>query len=191
MFVIPPDVIDHLAPGRASGLRRDVAREQAQTSFDALFLPVDDSEFTLSERWLISAFATKLTSDDAAAAFYAEGARSFAPDVAKTVLAAAAESATSGPFGQFSEPGLAAESTDGLRYKASDEVFGARIAAALEHSHLLVYRPRETDRDAHERLLEAGWSIDGIVTLSQLVSFLSFQQRVASGLRVLEKEMAA
>ncbi|MGY1551334.1 CMD domain protein [Microbacterium sp. A588] len=191
MFVIPPDVIDHLAPGKASGLRRDVAREQAQVSFDTLFHPVDDTAFTIAERWVIAAFATRLTSDDAASAFYGEGARHFEADVTDTVLAAAVASATTGPFGRFSEPGLAAESTEGFRYEASDEVFGARIAAALEHTHLLVYRPRETDRGAHERLLEAGWSIDGVVTLSQLVSFLAFQQRVAAGLRVLEKEMSA
>jgi uncharacterized protein YciW len=34
----------------------------------------------------------------------------------------------------------------------------------------------------------AGWSADGIVTLSQLVSFLAFQVRVVAGLSVLAAE---
>jgi uncharacterized protein YciW len=34
-------------------------------------------------------------------------------------------------------------------------------------------------------LLDAGWSTTGIVTLSQIAAFLSFQIRVVAGLRVL------
>jgi CMD domain protein len=62
---------------------------------------------------------------------------------------------------------------------------GERLAAALAQTHLLVFRPREATGDDLGRLLDAGWSTDGIVTLSQLVSFLAFQQRVVTGLRVL------
>lgn len=36
-----------------------------------------------------------------------------------------------------------------------------------------------------QALLDAGWSTTEIVTLSQLVAFLSFQIRVVVGLRVL------
>ncbi|MGI0520426.1 CMD domain protein, partial [Microbacterium maritypicum] len=64
-------------------------------------------------------------------------------------------------------------------------VIGERLAAALAHTHLLVFRPREASGADLGRLLDAGWSADGIVTLSQLVSFLAFQQRVVTGLRVL------
>ncbi len=48
-----------------------------------------------------------------------------------------------------------------------------------------MFRPREASGADLGRLLDAGWSADGIVTLSQLVSFLAFQQRVVTGLRVL------
>ena len=65
------------------------------------------------------------------------------------------------------------------------------LSAALEHAHLLVYRTREASGPALDQLVDAGWSIDGIVTLSQLVAFLAFQQRVAAGLRVLDAEAAA
>ena len=40
-------------------------------------------------------------------------------------------------------------------------------------------------RPALQALLDAGWSTTDIVTLSQLVAFLSFQIRVVAGLRVL------
>lgn len=57
--------------------------------------------------------------------------------------------------------------------------------AALAHAELLVLRPRDAE-PAHLRALEAaGWDADGIITLSQLVSFVTFQLRIAHGLRVL------
>lgn len=191
MSTLPADIIDHLAGGDAGDLRRPVARGQAQTSFDALFTPVDDSAFSIAERWIVAAFATRLTADDAAAKYYADGARSVEAGRASAVIDEASRVATSGPYGAYSERGLAAENTDGPRYVADVDAFDRRLGAALEHTHLLTYRPRETDRRTHERLLEAGWSVDGIVTLSQLVAFLAFQQRVAAGLRVLAEEVSA
>ena len=63
-------------------------------------------------------------------------------------------------------------------------VLGARLAAALEHAHMLVFRPRDAGAADMKALLAAGWSDTGIVTFSQLVAFLSFQMRVVAGLRV-------
>ena len=60
-----------------------------------------------------------------------------------------------------------------------------RLAAALEHAHLLVFRPRDAAPAAMQALLDAGWSTTGIVTFSQLVAFLSFQVRAVAGLRTL------
>jgi CMD domain protein len=60
-----------------------------------------------------------------------------------------------------------------------------RLAAALEHAHLLIFHPRDASPAALQKLLDAGWSTTDIVTLSQLVSFLSFQIRVVAGLRAL------
>ena len=73
-------------------------------------------------------------------------------------------------------------------YRVSAEhrpVLGARLVAALEHAHLLVFRPRDAASSDMNALLAAGWSNTGIVTFSQLVAFLSFQVRVVSGLRTL------
>lgn len=193
------DVIDSIVgvrPGdRLDALRhrRPVTREQLQASHDALFTPIDDSQFVLVDRLLVAAFATRLTAADATAEHYAD--RAFEADAARTgaVQAAAVEQSAAGPYGRYAEAGLQSENAEGLRFEPDErlrDAVGERLAAALAHAHLLTYRPREASSDALERLLAAGWSIDGIVTLSQLVSFLAFQQRVASGLRALTDESA-
>ena len=198
----PPDVIDVLtgiAPGsRLDELRRrrPVTREQAQAAYAALFEPSDDSAVSgesADERRLIAAFTTRLAGDDATAAFYRARAEQADPERAAIVVAEAAAAATEGPFGSYPEAGLQQENTDGVRYRAADAVraqLGDRLTAALEHAHLLVFRPREADRAALAALTDAGWSTDAVVTLSQLVSFLAFQQRVVIGLRTIEEEAA-
>jgi CMD domain protein len=169
--------------------RRPVTREQLQASFDALFRPVTVEHVSQAERELVAAFATGLAgADDATAVFYAARGQDADPQTAGVVLAEAAGVAVSGPFGAYTELGLQEENTEGERYVPSDAVvavIGERLAAALAHTHLLVFRPREASGADLGRLLDAGWSTDGIVTLSQLVSFLAFQQRVVTGLRVL------
>ena len=187
------DIVDQIAEVTpeldALRRRRPVTREQLQASFDALFHPVSVEHVSQEERELIAAFATSLAgSADETAAFYADRAQQADPERAGVVLAEAVAAATSGPFGSYTELGLQEENTDGERYTPSDAVtaaLGERLAAALAHTHLLVLRPREAAGVDLGRLLDAGWSADGIVTLSQLVSFLAFQQRVITGLRVL------
>lgn len=95
---------------------------------------------------------------------------------------------TSGPYGAFPAGPLSIENKAGLIYRVSADrkpVLGARLVAALEHAHLLVFRPRDAASADMKVLLAAGWSDTGIVTLSQLVAFLSFQLRVVAGLRTL------
>ena len=50
---------------------------------------------------------------------------------------------------------------------------------------MLVFHPRDADVRSLQALLDAGWSTTEVVTLSQLVAFLSFQIRVVAGLKVL------
>ncbi|MBW9095569.1 CMD domain protein [Microbacterium jejuense] len=194
------DVVDELVGIRAGDpldalrRRRPVTREQLQASHDALFDPRDDAAFTVDERLLVAAFATRSTADDATAARYADVAAAADARRTEIVLAEASAAATAGPFGAYREEGLADESTDGRRYEpgiAARDALGERLTAALAHAHLLTFRPREADAAAQARLVDAGWSTDGIVTLSQLVSFLAFQQRVAAGLRALSSSVAA
>ena len=187
------DIVDRIAEVTpeldALRRRRPVTREQLQASFDALFRPVSVEHVSQAERELVAAFATGLAgADDPTAAFYAARAQEADPQPAVVVISEAVQAATTGPFGAYTELGLQVENTDGVRYVPSDAVIasvGERLAAALAHTHLLVFRPREASGADLGRLLDAGWSADGIVTLSQLVSFLAFQQRVVTGLRVL------
>ena len=61
-----------------------------------------------------------------------------------------------------------------------------RLAAALDHAHMLLFHPRDAAPEWLQRLVDAGWTTPAIVTLSQLVAFLSFQIRVVAGLRAMQ-----
>ncbi|KYK49864.1 CMD domain protein [Bradyrhizobium diversitatis] len=190
------DIIDTLAgiePGSALDAiraRRPQARENAQKSYLSLFEPIDSSEFSLSERAAVAAFVTGLHGESPVAAFYREKLAANADGAAllEPITAEIERGRTSGPYGAFPAGPLSIENKAGLIYRVSAErkpVLGARLAAALEHAHLLVFRPRDASSADMKGLLTAGWSPTGIVTFSQLVAFLSFQVRVVSGLRTL------
>jgi hypothetical protein len=49
----------------------------------------------------------------------------------------------------------------------------------------LTFTPVEATPSALEALIRAGWSLRGIVTLAQLIAFVSFQSRLVVGLRLL------
>lgn len=74
--------------------------------------------------------------------------------------------------------------------EAGEQTGETHLDAGLAHADMLVLRPHEA-APSHLRALEqAGWDTDGIVTLSQLISFLTFQLRVAHGLRALAENPA-
>lgn len=56
---------------------------------------------------------------------------------------------------------------------------------ALAFARLLTFTPVEATPCALHTLTGAGWSLRGIVTLAQLVAFVSFQSRLLLGLRAL------
>ena len=196
------DIIDRLAGVRPGGsvdaLRRHrpVTRDNAQASYDALFTDIDEAHASFAERAAVAQFVAILHDDEVAAAHYGALTRSAGGDaLADAVADAAAASRTDGPYGEYPAEGpLAVESVTGLRLELDDAeraALGERLSSALEHAHLLVFRPRESSAVALATLADAGWSTDGIVTLSQLVSFLAFQLRVAAGLRLLTTKDAA
>ena len=126
----------------------------------------------------------------AAAEFYAAGLADLngGASLAAAVKTEIEKGAARGPYGRYPAGPLSAEDSNGPVYVVSDfsrAVLGAKLSAGLEHAHLLVYRPREASPDALQTLLDAGWSTTGIVTLSQIVAFLSFQIRVVAGLSAL------
>ncbi|MBR0992434.1 CMD domain protein [Bradyrhizobium japonicum] len=190
------DIIDTLAgiePGSvldAIRARRLQARENAQKSYLSLFEPIDASDVSLLERAAVAAFVTGLHGESPVAAFYREKLAASAGGAALLELidAEIARGKTSGPYGSYPAGPLSVENTAGLIYRvsaASKPSLGARLAAVLEHAHLLVFRPRDAAAADMNVLLDAGWSTTGIVTFSQLVAFLAFQVRVVSGLRTL------
>lgn len=190
------DVIDHLAglapgaPVAAIRAERPVARDNAQASFAALFRPAAPEAVSLVERRAVALFVARLHGDAAASGFYAALLAEAGPPtgLAEAIEAEGRAGAAEGPAGRYREAALAAESTPAPAYAVAAESrdgLGPRLAAALSHAHMLVFRPREADAAALGRLVEAGWTTTGIVTLSQIVSFLAFQIRVAAGLRTL------
>ena len=189
------DVMDALAgikPGSALDAvrnRRPQAREQAEASFRALFEPESFAGVSATERFALAVFVTGLHGDAVSTAFYAERlAATGAPEVAAAIDAAIAAATGQGPYGRYPAGPLSRNDTPGPSYHVGPEarrILGARLAAAFDHAHLLVFHPRDAAPARLQALLDAGWSTTDIVTLSQIIAFLSFQIRVAAGLRVL------
>jgi CMD domain protein len=190
------DIIDLLAgidPGSHLDqlrARRPETRQNAQKSYEALFAPEDLGDVNLAERFAVAAFVSGLHKAGETRSFYSSRLRDQAngASLIAVIDAEVERGDTIGPSGRYPAGPLSREDRPGLAYEVSSqsrERFGPKLSAALEHSHLLVFRPREASADALQKLLEAGWSTTGIVTLSQLVAFLAFQIRVVAGLRAL------
>ncbi|WP_129656849.1 alkylhydroperoxidase domain protein [Rothia halotolerans] len=197
-----------IAPGDPLDRLRDLrpqAKENAQRSFAALLEPEEPGAFTIPQRYAVATFVAEVTGSDAARHFYGDVLEDEAPqDVVAAVDAAGAAAIESGPgigvggptardrvvgpYGDYPVPELAAENVPGpvfLLPAASRRVLGEELASALEYAHLLVLHPRDSAPRHLSALLEAGWDEDGVVSLAQLVSFLSFQIRAAEGLAAL------
>jgi len=198
MMASTPDVIDLLAgitPGSALDTiraARQQTRDNAQASYLALFEPADTAEASLEERFAVACFVAGLHAQAPEAGFYRDGLAKVAqdPSLADAIGAEVARGQAEGPTGHFPAGPLSVEDREGTAYRIPDDSrakLGNRLAAALEHAHMLVIRPRDASADALQALLSAGWSATGIVTLSQLVAFLTFQLRVIHGLRVMAK----
>ena len=148
------------------------------------------SPVSAQERFAVGAFVAGLHGATAIALSYAARlAESGASAALKDAVdAAIAEGKTKGPYGRYPAGPLSREDTAGVSYRvggATRRTLGPRLAAAFEHVHMLVFHPRDAAPPALQALLDAGWSTTDIVTLSQIIAFLSFQIRVAAGLRAL------
>lgn len=159
------DVLDRIAglpagsPVDALRRRRPVTRDHSQGSWEALFQDPAPGSFASAERFAVALFVARVSGDPAAADVYRRGlVDAGRPDWAEV-------------FDRAPD--------------VDRRVLGPRLSAALDHADLLVFRPREASRGALEVLAAAGWSTDDLVTLSQLVGFVTYQLKVAAGLRVL------
>jgi CMD domain protein len=181
------DIIDQLVgvkPGSALDAiraRRPQARANAERSYRELFVAPAEG-LPLRERLAVAVFVARLHQAEAPARHYADLLADEA--LAELVSAAAVSAAGEGPYGHYPSAELSAENSDGPAWRA-DAALGARLAAALQHAHGLVFHPRDASPEALGALLAAGFSSTEIVTLSQIVAFLTFQIRVVQGLRVL------
>ena len=192
------DVIDALVgiePGSALDAiraRRSEARTHAQASYRALFAPADPGDVALAERFAVASFIAGLHDAAEIAAFYAAGlaASPAATALRDAIEAAIARARTWGPYGSYPAGPLSGENKAGPTYRVDAEtgrLLGRRLTAAFEHAHMLVFHPRDAAAPSLQALLDAGWSTTGIVTLSQLAAFLSFQIRAVAGLRTLAR----
>ncbi len=183
--IVPGDRLDAL---RA---KRPTARSDAQTTYDALITaPSDLGRASAVERTAIGYWVAGLSQAEALAEHYRGLLADLDAAVLSAIDAALPAATTTGPYGAYPAGPLSVEDEDGLHWTAPAErraVVGARLAAALEHAHLLTYRPRDSSSGALQALLDAGWSTDGVVTVSQLVAFTHFQLRVVAGLTVLKE----
>lgn len=199
------DIIDFLAKldGPVAQLRhrRSQARDNAQRSFEALFEPTDEAvigAFTTEERYAVAAFVAGLHGLQRAQSFYADLLVDELPEDSELLSTinnlaahAFADQRTAGfpaPYGTYREPKVADESRPGPEFRVpaeSREALGARLSAAFEFAHLLVFHPRDARPQRLVPLSRAGWSTTEVVSLSQLISFLAFQLRVVHGLAVL------
>ncbi len=197
MSATETDVIDALvgikpgSPLDSIRARRPDARAHAQATYRALFAPAEPGAVTAPERFAVGGFVAGLHGASAIAAYYAARLTESGAPAALTgaVDAAVAEARTNGPYGRYPAGPLSREDTAGLSYRvgaATRQTLGPRLAAAFEHVHMLVFHPRDAAPASLQALLDAGWSTTDIVTLSQIVAFLSFQIRVVTGLRTLD-----
>ena len=66
------------------------------------------------------------------------------------------------------------------------EASSPRLAAILEYTRKLIEKPVEGDEAALKTLPAAGVSTPAVVTLSQLIAFLSYQVRLVAGLQAMQ-----
>jgi CMD domain protein len=195
------DVINELA-GIASGSALDKARDNrlearkhAQASYDALFALKDFGSFSKLERAAVAAFVAGLHGRQETRDYYAgllEDAGA-SPQLRVAVASEVVNGHSSGPYGHYPRGPLTLEDKEGMTYgigASERHVLGPRLSAAFEHVHMLVLHPRDAAPPSLQALLAAGWSTTDVVTLSQLVSFLSFQIRVVAGLKAMSARAA-
>ncbi|CAE6788712.1 hypothetical protein R69927_05498 [Paraburkholderia domus] len=163
------DTVDALAglqagsPLAAIRHARDKVALHTQRSEDALFDP-SLPELSLQERLFAAWYTARLSlADDLADAYTAR------------LIAAGAQPVT-----------LDAIETDSL-----DPATDARLIAILSHVKLLTIKPLEARPENLQTLQHAGITTRGIVALSQLIAFVTYQLRVIAGLTALRAAQGA
>ncbi len=151
------DVESHLATLRQ---QKPQLVTELQDYYDSLFEPAPHSAaaLPLNDRYLIAVRTASHTRSAAVVAWYRALAE--AAGVPASELDRAADAATT----------------------IDDE---SSLGAALRHTDLLTLRPADATADDLQALKNAGLTPAGIVSLSQVIAFVSYQLRLAAALRAL------
>lgn len=158
------DVINRLAglaatsPLAALRMQRPEAVKAIAASRQALLDPPDDGGLTRLERTAVALRVATLDGNEALKTYYREA---FLASGAPFDAAAVATGSTT--------PSLP-----------------ARLAAMLRHAEMLVLEPVAAKPAHVAALAEAGLTPRQIVTLSQLIAFVTFESRLLAGLSLLE-----
>ena len=128
-----------------------------QASYDALFSP--RLGLSLTYRWLVALYASRLSGANELAEHYLEQARDH--NVPESLV----EAVESGQL-------------DGV----NDNV----LEAILLFTRKLVQKPVEGDKEALLALKQVGVATPDIVALAQLIAFLSYQIRLVAGLKAMQ-----
>ena len=169
------NIIDVLAgvtlPERAA---RPEAVANAERSFEALFESSLLIDVPANHRYATAAFIAGISGDARAFDFYADLLSDEDEALVEVVAAAVEVGRSTGPYagGDFVLFGVLFGDVEGL---------DAKLAAAFDFAHLLTFHPKDASPAAIGHLQEAGYTETGIVSLSQLISFVAFQLRVAHG----------
>lgn len=156
------DVILGEAGPRVRALRRQKPElaEQLQDYYRAVFEPDAESAaaLPLADRGAIAVRVASHTGSTAVADWYAD-------------LAASA--------------GVDGETLARARDVAQPWTEETALAAAIRHADMLTTRPASAQRGDIAALKAAGFSPAGIMSLAQVVAFVSYQLRLIAGLRAL------
>ena len=151
--------IDAEAPLAQLRAQRPEATEHTQGSYAALFDAPPRTALTPAERFAVALRVAALHEEPALVAHYDERLR-------------ATGDASAGAFAEAARSGEAA-------------ALAPRLRAMLAHADLLVMRPAAATPADLAALQAAGLDAPAIVTLSQIIAFVSFQLRVFVGLTLL------
>ena len=198
------DVIDTLA-GIAPGshldavrrTRRPVAREHAQKSYDSLFTPAEFGDFGPLERFAVAVFVAGLHGQAADQGLLCREAAQRGRDRrhARRARRGDRRGEGQGPYGAFPKGPLSKEDTTGPVHRVADGT--SRGAGAAARGGVRARAHAGVPSARCRRALAAGAARcrlvarPSVVTLSQLVAFLSFQIRVVAGLKVLAAKREA
>ncbi|MDF3889362.1 CMD domain protein [Cupriavidus basilensis] len=158
------DLVDRVA-GLAAGSathalrhQRDKVAVSTQGSYDALFDPALPG-LALTERLLVALYAARLTPAPELAAHYRERLGEAGADAALVAIAGQGDPAS------LADP---------------------RLRAMLAFTRTLIENPVAGDEAALKTLPAAGLATPDVVTLAQLIAFLSYQVRLVAGLKALK-----